>query len=107
MNFNMTLVTDQRNKAATFYIDRVRFRGLKLAPRLTMEDRLQRLVAKCRSRVDALESPPVSLSHTPDSTLGRLAREAGYDRVSDKFCELLTARLEDAYLVRTLNWSTR
>ena len=31
-------------------------------------------------RVDALESPPVSLSHTPDSTLGRLAREAGYER---------------------------
>lgn len=65
---------------------------------LAMEDRLERLVAKCRSRVDALETPPVSLSHTPDSTLGRLAKEAGYERVSDKFCEILAERLTDAGL---------
>jgi hypothetical protein len=69
-----------------------------MAPRLTTEDRLQRLVAKCRSRVDALEAPPVSLSHTPDSTLGRLAREAGYERISGKFCEQLHAELRDAGL---------
>jgi hypothetical protein len=69
-----------------------------MAPRLTMEDRLERLVAKCRSRVDALEAPPVSLSHTPDSTIGRLAKEAGYERISDKFCGLLDARLRDAGL---------
>ena len=71
--------------------------GISL-PLRAMEDRLQRLVAKCRSRVDALESPPVSLSHTPDSTLGKLAREAGYERISEKFCELLGARLRDAGL---------
>lgn len=69
-----------------------------MAPRLTMEDRLERLVAKCRSRVDALEKPPISLSHTPDSTLGRLAREAGYERLSDKFCEVLAERLNDSGL---------
>lgn len=69
-----------------------------MAPRLTAEVRLQRLVAKCRTRVDALETPPVSLSHTPDSTLGRLAREAGYERVSDKFCEVLAQRLTEVGL---------
>ena len=37
--------------------------------------------------VDALESPPVSLSHTPDSTLGQVG--AGYERISEKFCEFL------------------
>jgi len=71
---------------------------MEMAPRLTMEDRLQRLVAKCRSRVNALESPPVSLRHTPDSTLGRLAREAGYERISEKFREHLGERLKDAGL---------
>lgn len=67
-----------------------------MAQRLTMENRLERLVALCRSRVDALEEPPMSLSHTPDSRLGRLAREAGYERVSDKFCSVLAERLNDA-----------
>lgn len=69
-----------------------------MAPRLTREDRLERLVAKCRSRVDALEKPPISLSHTPDSTLGRLAREAGYERLSGKFCAVLAEKLSDAGL---------
>lgn len=76
----------------------MRSERMEMAPRLTMEDRLQRLVAKCRSRVNALESPPVSLRHTPDSTLGRLAREAGYERISEKFREHLGERLKDAGL---------
>lgn len=69
-----------------------------MAARLSAEVRLERLVAKCRSRVDALDAPPVSLSHAPDSTLGRLAREAGYERVSARFCEVLAERLTDAGL---------
>lgn len=69
-----------------------------MAPRLTAEDRLQRLITKCRDRVDALEAPPVSLSHTPDSTLGTLAREAGYERVGEKFCEVLAERLKEVGL---------
>lgn len=65
-----------------------------MAARLTTEERLERLVAKCRARIDALEVPPVSLSHTPSSTLGRLARDAGYERLSEKFCEVLAERLK-------------
>lgn len=38
------------------------------------------------------------MSHTPDSKLGRLAREAGYERVSEKFCGILAERLTDAGL---------
>jgi hypothetical protein len=64
-----------------------------MAPPLTMEDRLARLVAKCRNRVDALDTAPVSLSHTPDSSLGTLAREAGYERISKKFCKQLDGQL--------------
>lgn len=69
-----------------------------MASRLTMEDRLQRLVANCRHRVDAEEEPPTSLSHAPRSYLRTLVKEAGYERTSERFLEELDARLKDAEL---------
>lgn len=62
--------------------------GLGMAPRLTADDRLQRLITKCRERVDEAQPPPQALSHTPDSKLGSLAREAGYERLSALFSEV-------------------
>lgn len=67
-----------------------------MAPRLTTEEKIQRLVAKCRDRVEAAQPPPQSLSHTSDSRLGSLAREAGYERLSSQFCEKLGDLLRDA-----------
>ena len=64
-----------------------------MAARLTREQRMERLVTKCRERISALDFNPSSLSQTPDSKLGRLAQEAGYERVSTQFCQLLDAQL--------------
>lgn len=52
--------------------------------RLSKEDRLQRLVAKTRKRVDENPDATRSLSHSPDSRLGVLVREAGYQRESPR-----------------------
>ena len=65
-----------------------------MAARLTAEERLERLVAKCRARVDALDAPPTSLSHAPRSSLGALARDAGYERLSEQFCDVFSERLK-------------
>ncbi|BBZ32963.1 hypothetical protein [Mycolicibacterium confluentis] len=67
-----------------------------MAPRLTADDRLQRLITKCRERVDEAQPPPQALSHTPDSKLGSLAREAGYERLSALFSEKLGEALREA-----------
>ncbi|MGV0635908.1 hypothetical protein ABQE69_15995 [Mycolicibacillus trivialis] len=53
------------------------------------------MVDKTRKRVDA-KSGARSLSHSPDSMLGVLVREAGYQRTSPKFLEELDQRLRDA-----------
>jgi hypothetical protein len=64
--------------------------------RLSKEDRLQRLVDKTRKRVDENSKATRSLSHSPDSMLGVLVREAGYRNISRKFLEELDARLREA-----------
>lgn len=63
-----------------------------------MEDRLQRLVAERRHRVDADEPSPTSLSHAPRSYLRTLVKEAGYERQSPRLLEDLETRLRDAGL---------
>lgn len=65
-----------------------------MSARLSKEDRLERLVAKTRKRID--DNPVRSLSHSPDSLLGTLVREAGYERTSAKLLETLQNRLADA-----------
>jgi hypothetical protein len=67
-----------------------------VAARLSKEDRLERLISKTRRRVDDAPGPIRSLSHSPDSALSTLVREAGYDRKSDKLLEELDARFERA-----------
>lgn len=58
-------------------------------------DRLARVVEKCRSDVD--RGPTTSsLSQAPDRLLGTLARLAGYQRVTSKFCEDLEEGLRAA-----------
>ena len=59
---------------------------------LSKEERLTRLVEKCRRDVD-LRRDARSLSQTPDRLLGTLAREAGYQRIGAKFCQVLDERL--------------
>lgn len=63
--------------------------------RLTREDRLVRLVEKTRARVDAVPKSSRSLRHMPNSKLGVLVREAGYERSSDRLLEELGARLRN------------
>ena len=60
---------------------------------LSREERLDRLVEKCRRDV-ARRGDAGSLSQTPDRLLGTLAREAGYQRVGRKFCQVLDGRLQ-------------
>lgn len=62
---------------------------------LTKEERLTRLVEKCRRDVDSRRDAR-SLSQTPDRLLGTLAREAGYQRIGAKFCQVLDERLRAA-----------
>jgi hypothetical protein len=64
--------------------------------RLSAEERLQRLVDKTRKRVDDNAEATRSLSHSPDSSLGTLVREAGYERTSPKLLEDLDKRLREA-----------
>lgn len=59
---------------------------------LSKEERLTRLVEKCRRDVDSRRGAQ-SLSQTPDRLLGTLAREAGYQRIGAKFCQVLDERL--------------
>jgi hypothetical protein len=44
---------------------------------VSKEERLERLIAKTRSRIDAKPEAARSLSHGPDSLLGTLVSEAG------------------------------
>lgn len=64
--------------------------------RLSKEERLQRLVDKTRKRVDDNPEAMRSLSHSPDSLLGTLVREAGYERIAPKLLEELHERLRAA-----------
>jgi len=63
---------------------------------VTREERIQRLVAKTRKRVDANSDGSRSLSQAPDSLLGTLVREAGYERSSTKLLETLEQSFLDA-----------
>ena len=65
-----------------------------MSARLSKEDRLQRLIEKTRRRVDEKPEATRSLSHSPNSLLGVLVREGGYERVSTKFLEELDDRLQ-------------
>ncbi|HEY9312380.1 hypothetical protein [Williamsia sp.] len=67
-----------------------------MAARLTREDRLDRLVAKIRQRVDAVPATTRLLRQMPKSKLGVLVREAGYERTSTKLLELLSDRFRNA-----------
>ena len=62
---------------------------------LSKEERLTRLVEKCRKDVERRGNAQ-SLSQTPDRLLGTLAREAGYQRIGAKFCQVLDERLRAA-----------
>lgn len=65
-------------------------------PRLvSKEERLERLITKTRSRIDARPGAARSLSQSPDSLLGTLVREAGYERSSPKLLQTLEQRLLD------------
>ncbi|TMS54809.1 hypothetical protein [Mycobacterium sp. DBP42] len=65
-------------------------------PRLvSKEERLERLIAKTRKRIDDKPEVTRSLSHSPDSLLGTLVREAGYQRSSAKLLQTLEQRLLD------------
>lgn len=66
-----------------------------MAERLDKADRLARLVSKCRAEVDS-RSHAKSLSQASDRLLGTLAREAGYQRISPRFCEQLDTHLRSA-----------
>lgn len=61
-----------------------------MAARLTREDRLDRMVAKMRQRVDAAPTTTRLLRHMPKSKLGVLVRGAGYERTSTKLLEELS-----------------
>lgn len=63
---------------------------------VTREERLERLIAKTRSRIDANPEATRSLSHSPDSSLGALVRQAGYERTSLKLLDALRQRFIDA-----------
>lgn len=63
---------------------------------VTREERIERLVAKTRKRVDANSNGSRSLSQTPDSLLGTLVREAGYARSSTKLLQTLEQNFTDA-----------
>ena len=64
-----------------------------MAARLTREERLDRSIERTKARVAGSPDSARSLRHSPDSALGTLVREAGYDRVSDKLLEELEDRL--------------
>lgn len=66
-----------------------------MAARLSKDDRLHRLVDKTRQRVANIPKTTRSLRHMPNSRLGVIVREAGYERASDKFLEELGNRLRD------------
>lgn len=70
-------------------------RGYAVPKQLSKEDRLARLVEKCRKDVESRRDAR-SLSQTPDRLLGTLAREAGYQRISAKFCQVLDEHLRAA-----------
>lgn len=63
---------------------------------VSKEERLERLIAKTRKRIEANPEATRSLSHSPDSLLSTLAREAGYERSSAKLLQTLEQRLLDA-----------
>lgn len=67
-----------------------------MAARLTKVDRLDRLVAKQRKRIDAKPDATRSLAHSPDSLLGVLVREAGYQRSSAALLAEIDERLRAA-----------
>lgn len=63
--------------------------------RVSREEKLERLIAKTKARVDnAPEAAARSLRHSPDSLLSTLVKEAGYDRISPKLLEELEDGLE-------------
>ncbi|ART68340.1 hypothetical protein BTO20_06875 [Mycobacterium dioxanotrophicus] len=62
---------------------------------VSKEERLERLVAKARKRVEDKPEATRSLSQSPDSKLGTLVREAGYERSSAKLLQTLEQRLMD------------
>lgn len=67
-----------------------------MAARLTKENRIERLVAKQRMRIDANPDATRSLAHSPDSLLGVLLREAGYQRSSPALLAVIDERLRAA-----------
>ena len=66
-----------------------------MAPRLSREERLERLIAKTRQRIDAKPGAR-ALSQTPDSKLATLVRDAGYQRTSLKLLEDLQHQFREA-----------
>lgn len=63
---------------------------------VSKEERLERLIAKTRKRIEARPEATRSLSHSPDSTLRTLVRDAGYERSSRKLLQTLEQRMIDA-----------
>jgi len=66
-----------------------------LPARLSKEERLQRLVDKTRLRIEQTPASATLLRHMPNSMLGVLARQAGFERASSRFLEDLSNRLRD------------
>lgn len=62
---------------------------------VSKEERLERLIAKTRQRVAAKPEAARSLSHSPDSLISTLVREAGYERSSSKLMATLQKRLRE------------
>lgn len=67
-----------------------------MVARLTKEDRLERLVAKTRNRVDNASASAKLLKHMPSSKISVLVKDAGYERVSRRFLAELGDRLREA-----------
>lgn len=63
---------------------------------VSKEERLERLVAKTRKRIEDNPEATRSLSHSPDSLVSTLVREAGYKRSSAKLLQTLGQRLQEA-----------
>lgn len=62
-------------------------------PKLVSRDeRLERLIAKTRKRIEDKPESARSLSQSPDSALGTLVRDAGYERSSSKLLSTLQQR---------------
>lgn len=75
-----------------------------MAARLTRTDRIHRLVAKTRRRVDKIPEGTRLLRHMPNSMLGVLVREAGYERSSRKLLRSLLVGSATKVSTSARNW---